>query len=533
MSQKFSMEPRVSFLTELLKEIDDCTLQIPRFQREFVWAWEQQRDLLCSIYEGLPIGAILVWSTRLTNIKSYSSIGPFKLNNPMQDSYYKMYIMDGLQRMTTLYTTLLHPINDGYQSLSGTEDFLVYCDLESEKIEDLFVKKSEIQLDGNKIPKNYMPLRIVFDTKAVLKFQRSISEDNESWIDKSDEVVSTFKNYKIPIIPLESDKQELVTKSFERINTRGTTMSETHMLNALSYSDDFDLIEKLNEYRDEYLNDIVEWEYIDADFILAIIKMELGYDIYFKDTDKLAKELNEILLKKVFRAIRSFIDFSIKTMGLNSKALYPYKLQMYGLTYAFLQKQPPCKEALEAWFIITTYTGAFGTTARNSSNALNDLITYIETKKFTWTLKVPPQINVWRDNTSFRTARVKAWMQTLAKKQDIILNPLISSTKRIADHKGKLIKKPIELKGFTNKRAGSYFLVEPGKVKTFSIWELTAEQQEAHFLNDLLLKYLKDKRFEDFAQEREELIYNWEMQNIVKPAAHLLQISTIMYNKDN
>lgn len=530
MSLNFTMEPRVSFLTELLKEIDNGTLQIPRFQREYVWVWEQQRDLLCSIYEGLPIGSILVWSTKLTTVKSHDKIGPFKLKVLSQKTYSKMFIMDGLQRMTTLYATLFHPEGEDYDSLEGTDDYYVYCDLDAEDIQNLFIRKIDIKFFGIKEFGNFMPLRYVFDTKAFLKFQRQLPESREDWIDKADEIVAVFKNYKIPVIPLESNEMSLVTKSFERINTRGTVMSETHMLNALSYSDGFDLLEIINQNQEQYLSEIEGWGDVEKDFILALIKMDLGFDIYYKDTDIIADKLNKEVLKKVFRAIRKFIEFSNERLHLNNANLFPYKLQMYGLAYSFLQSSPLSSDVLKAWYVITTYTGAFGATARNSSYSLNDLKNYINTKKFKWSLNIQPQVNVWRENVGFRSARMKAWGMALAKKQDLILNQDNEAAKLIANHKGKCFRKPIEFKGIDSKRAGYHFLMPPNKVKNFSIDKLSEIERESHFINELLMDYLHSRDFESFANERESLIFNWEMQNIVKPAAHLLSLKNINYN---
>ncbi|WP_136806825.1 DUF262 domain-containing protein [Desulfosediminicola flagellatus] len=530
MSLNFTMEPRVSFLTELLKEIDNCSLQIPRFQREYVWVWDQQRDLLCSIYEGLPIGSILVWSTKLANVKSHNQIGPFKLKEIDQETYSKMFIMDGLQRMTTLYATLFHPVGDDYDSLEGTDDYFIYCDLDADDIQSLFVRKIDIKNFGINDSGNFMPLRYVFDTKAFLKFQRQLPEDREDWIDKADEIVAVFKNYKIPVIPLESNEISLVTKSFERINTRGTVMSETHMLNALSYSDRFDLLKIISEYQESYLGEVEGWGEVDKDFILSLIKMELGFDIYFKNTDVVAENLNQKIVQKVFCAIKDFIAFSNEILNLNNAKLFPYKLQMYGLGYSFLQSEPLPNDVLKAWYIITTYTGAFGATARNSSYSLEDLKRYIQNKEFKWTLNIQPQVNVWRENVGFRSARMKAWGFALANKQDSTLQNRNSALNLITSYRGKYFRKPLELKTVSSKRPGHHFLIPPEKVKSFSIISLSEIEREAHFINDLLIDYLLSDDFDSFANEREDLIFNWELQNIVKPAAHLLGLKNITYN---
>ena len=222
MSDKFVMDPRVSFVTQILEEIEVGIIKIPRFQRELVWKWAQQRDLLCSIVEGIPIGSILVWSTNLDNITAYDAIGPFKLRYDINNSQasQQMYLMDGLQRMSTLYAFIKHPEHTSEDA--DLSKYQVFADLESTSISDMFLRKDEVIKEGNDPDSfQYLPLKVIFDQKKLMRFMRQIPPEKEHLIDKADDIVISFKNYKVPMIPMRSDKQELVTKSFERINTRG------------------------------------------------------------------------------------------------------------------------------------------------------------------------------------------------------------------------------------------------------------------------------------------------------------------------
>ncbi len=49
-------------LKELLDWDRDRELVVPNFQREFKWGSEQQRDLLCSLLAGVPMGSLLLLS---------------------------------------------------------------------------------------------------------------------------------------------------------------------------------------------------------------------------------------------------------------------------------------------------------------------------------------------------------------------------------------------------------------------------------------------------------------------------------------
>lgn len=534
MSLSYNSEPRVVFITQLLNQLSDGSIKIPRFQRELVWDWEQQRDLLCSIYEGLPIGAILMWHTSLGDIKSYSEIGPFKLIMANSDSY-NIYLMDGLQRLSTLYCTLLHPVESAIND-EAAKDVEVYCDLDSLDIDSLFVQRKTIEKLKIDISKgNYMPLSCALDTRSLLKFQRSIPQEHEDWIDKSESIATAFKSYKVPVVPLESNQQDIVTKSFERINTRGTVMSEAHMLNALSYSNDFDLLQQIEKCREKYLGEHKNWRDIDTDYILSIIKLFVGYDIYNKHTEKLAKIISADKLDDVFKGILNLVMFSKKYLGITEPSQFPYKIQLFALAYALNTESSITLEQLHSWYIITTYTGAFGATARNSSYALADLKTYMETGEFVWNLNFKPSIVKWSSNTHYRTARVKAWAAALGKRIDIQNNTDNLTQNLIILDKGRAIQRPIELEYNVEiskelkSRAGFHFVNTVNLKDKFSLSSISPEQRDMHFLTDYLLDYLKDDSYEMFAKERESLIYHWEKENIIKPAAQVLKFKTITY----
>ncbi|AEE23377.1 protein of unknown function DUF262 [Glaciecola sp. 4H-3-7+YE-5] len=541
MTSKFSIEPRVAFVSQLLGEISDGTLQIPRFQRTFVWTWEQQRDLLCSVFEGLPIGAILVWSTSLNNIVSYEKIGPYTLDiRNSRGAAKHLYLMDGLQRMTTFYSTLYYPENAAVLDNNIEGDLasenkevgdelnqdIVYVDLDAKNVTDMFLRKRDIQKAGmGTSESNFMPISFVFHTKKFVQFTRRIPADKEYWIDRADEVASAFKNYKIPIVPLESDDQSLVTKSFERINTRGTVMSEAHMLNALSYSASFDLLERIEYYSNELLAEHADNDEFDMDFVLAVVKLLLNLDIYYKDTDKLATLVNDELLKKAFEGIKRYYSFIKENFGMEKTSQVPYKLQSFAIAYAFAIKPQINESLIKQWFYVSTYAGAFGATARNSSTALTDFRKLVEDGALHWSLNIRAESKKWSENITLRSARMKAWVLALGLKQEEVLDNSI--LREYSKDKGRCLKLPIELRG-ESKKPGFYFLVST-QAKDFSLTKLSEEEMLAHFITPLMIKYLNEGELERFREERESLIYRYEVQELLKPAALELGFDRMEY----
>ena len=61
----FQTNPR--HLRELLKEAHEGRLQLPDFQRSYVWEDEDVRSLITSVAKGYPIGAFLSLETGETS----------------------------------------------------------------------------------------------------------------------------------------------------------------------------------------------------------------------------------------------------------------------------------------------------------------------------------------------------------------------------------------------------------------------------------------------------------------------------------
>ena len=85
----------------LISKVEDGTLKLPAFQREFVWPIEKTIDLLDSIARRYPIGTFLLWQTN-ERLRSVKQIGGLELpETPAGEN--TRYILDGQQRITSLY----------------------------------------------------------------------------------------------------------------------------------------------------------------------------------------------------------------------------------------------------------------------------------------------------------------------------------------------------------------------------------------------------------------------------------------------
>jgi hypothetical protein len=86
------MPPKLSTLLDL---IDNGTVQLPEFQRGYVWNRDQVRGLMRSLYRRYPVGSLLLWQTRSEGVSARGS-------GAVPKGYVEL-LLDGQQRITSLY----------------------------------------------------------------------------------------------------------------------------------------------------------------------------------------------------------------------------------------------------------------------------------------------------------------------------------------------------------------------------------------------------------------------------------------------
>jgi len=95
-SHDFQTYPRQ--ILQLLAELDSGQLALPDFQRSFVWAPEETRELLVSMIRAFPAGALLFLQGGSGTFKAREAEeAPALMGRP------SFLILDGQQRLTSLY----------------------------------------------------------------------------------------------------------------------------------------------------------------------------------------------------------------------------------------------------------------------------------------------------------------------------------------------------------------------------------------------------------------------------------------------
>jgi len=372
----FLSQPNIVRIPTLLKELLDGDLLIPRFQRPFVWQPEQRVLLLDSIYRRYPIGSVLVWRTQKHKLACFDRIGGLRIQRAQRLSeQLAQYVLDGHQRLSTLLSTLGRGLVAARRAAEDPPedeaDETEELDDSNERLSEVYfdLEKSQFTLAGRltKVPASWLPSSTIFNPYALRDFQTQLDkaqgQAGRKLAQLADDLAEQFKDYALPVTPLVSEDLAWVTESFKRVNSAGTTMSEVHMVHALSWGGDFDLDKRL-EASILSFNEL-GWTGLSQDIFLTTCKLMNKLDPARADPEALKKVLRNdpALLDRVERCLRDAIRF-LGELGILGMPVLPYAHQLAALAFVASERgdQIPLElePALREWFWFTTYTAYLG-----------------------------------------------------------------------------------------------------------------------------------------------------------------------------
>jgi hypothetical protein len=268
-------------LSDLLLQIEKETIQLPDFQRGWVWDDGRIRALIASVSQGYPVGALMTMETGGHGVKfSPRAFEGVTATNKNPD----FLMLDGQQRMTSLYLSLKNKdavptcdvrkkeLNRFYyldmaKCLDDAEDRYdaVVSVPEDRKLTSDFGRIVDIDLSDR--TKEYeagmFPLNIIFDPDLTSQWEMGFQEYFEFDKDKikflfkfRSDVIIPFQKYKIPVIKLlKETPKEAVCQVFENVNTGGVSLTVFELLTATYAADNFRLRPDW-ENRQQILRDI-------------------------------------------------------------------------------------------------------------------------------------------------------------------------------------------------------------------------------------------------------------------------------------
>ncbi len=350
-------------IRKILNAVASGEIRIPAFQRGFVWEMDRVAYLLDSIYKGYPFGSLLFWRTK-QQMTTERKLGSFTLPEPHAD-YPIDYVLDGQQRLTSIFTVFQTELIAG----ENPDWADIYFDLEAAGNPQ---DSAFIAIQGNDWDRNrYFPMSVLFDS---VKYRENTSHLNVEQIAQVDKLQENFKEISIPVQILKSEDRSIVAIVFERINHLGVALDTLQLLSAWTWSDDFDLLEKFKELREELSDFGFAGVGDDTDLVLScvagILTGEPGPE---KLLDLNGSEVRE-RFSIVENGIRGAIDFMRTQLKVSHLKLLPYPAMLVPLAAFFAE--PDGKEvlynaqtyqALKRWFWRTCFSGRYTSQTRKTT----------------------------------------------------------------------------------------------------------------------------------------------------------------------
>jgi hypothetical protein len=213
-------------LNVLIGELRMGDIGLPDIQRPFIWTKTKVRDLFDSMYRGFPVGYLLFW-------KNQTNAGSRYIGDEQKQRVAERLIVDGQQRLTSLYAVLT-----GAPVLR--EDFtperiqIAFRPLD-EKFE---VANAAIARDPEWIPditRLWAPgvglMKLTQTYLDVIGQRRDLTEEEEQELADRIDRVKDLQNYPFTALEMAEDvDEEQVAEVFVRINSQGTTLTQTDFI---------------------------------------------------------------------------------------------------------------------------------------------------------------------------------------------------------------------------------------------------------------------------------------------------------------
>jgi hypothetical protein len=247
---------------DLFKLLEDChqgVIQLPDFQRSWVWDEDRIKSLIASVSRAFPVGALMSLNTGgPVNFKPRPIEGA---PNAAKEKQPQSLLLDGQQRMTSLYqVTLRGKVVETVTPKKKKVKRWFYIDIR--KACDSTVDREEaiIGVPEDKVVRTEFGRDVVMDLSTAeheykaMMFPVTQVFDWDKWQDGFDrfwkgdqhenirdefrvfkkQILENFKYYRVPVISLDSStSKEAVCVVFEKVNTGGKPLDAFELVTAM------------------------------------------------------------------------------------------------------------------------------------------------------------------------------------------------------------------------------------------------------------------------------------------------------------
>jgi len=252
-------------LYDILKDIHKGKIQLPDFQRGWVWDDDRIKGIIASVAKSFPIGAVMLLETGNENIRFKTKpVEGAPDNNGIKP---EQLILDGQQRLTSLYQAIFTNRVVITRNVKGYEiKRWYYIDMVKAMDPGADLEEAIFSINENKVITENIGRDIVLDLSKEeyeyknLMYPVSMVDEYDEWRTRFSEywdfdrdkikfwnefekkIIKGFTGYMLPVIEMKKvNPKEAVCQVFEKVNTGGVSLSVFELLTASFASEEFDL----------------------------------------------------------------------------------------------------------------------------------------------------------------------------------------------------------------------------------------------------------------------------------------------------
>lgn len=258
---KTTFDTNPVLLHTLLKTCEDGRLQLPDFQRSWVWEEDRIMSLIASVSRGFPMGALMSLKSKIDTgvVFAYRPIEGAQVDAQTKP---EQLLLDGQQRMTSIYQSCMRCqvvstitakkrlvrrwfYIDMMKAMNSEADreSAIFAVPEDRKLKENFDKDIVLDLSSPELEyeKLMFPLNQVFSTDVWMQgFWNYWNKKGEDKIGLfflfKNNVLKNFSEYQVPVIALGADtSHEAVCLVFEKVNTGGKALDAFELLTAIVF----------------------------------------------------------------------------------------------------------------------------------------------------------------------------------------------------------------------------------------------------------------------------------------------------------
>jgi hypothetical protein len=411
-----SVKPEIEFVEDLVQLIANGVLRVPRFQRPFWWKPSDMLSLFDSIYKGYPIGSLLLWES-IEPVESLDEVGPMR--TPLPRTKPLTYILDGHQRLATLFGALMLPANARLGLDQKDWRWWVWFDLSNNEF---------VHVANSKVESHLFPLRSILKTVDFLEQSRRLQETNSDrfgrLIAEAEDLAQKLKNYRVPITRIKGGSLNEAVEIFSRLNTRGRKITADQMVSALTYREG-DMGVDLSSRIDQIVEGLESYHFgsVKRTAVFRSIMAAASMDILASEWEALAKKLKDPekgegkdlteIINETEVALKKACEFLNQFVGVPGDQLLPYSHQIVMLSEFYHCCPDPNKEQLDVlkkWFWSTSFSGWFaGANSTQINNGVSEMREFARdpSRRFK-IMSLDDEARAFPQNFDMRSARVRA-----------------------------------------------------------------------------------------------------------------------------